>query len=213
MHFINLQLSDGGPYTKNVNMKPEEKARKCIDHLLEAAGWEIQDIRDLNLGASLGVAIREFPLKSGHVDYLLFVDRMAVGVVEAKPEGTTLSGVAEQSEKYIATGSENLPQVEEPLPFAYESTGVETFFRDSRDPDTRSRKTYTAVSSVYRLIKLANARRILFFKDHIATSLSIAMDDFESVPFNQKGGAIKAYQVFGQELDKVLEELNEVLVV
>jgi len=233
LHFINLQLSDGGPYSsKNVNMKPEEKARKCIDHLLEAAGWEIQDIRDLNLGASLGVAVREFPLKSGHVDYLLFVDRMAVGVVEAKPEGTTLSGVAEQSEKYIATGSENLPQVEEPLPFAYESTGVETFFRDSRDPDTRSRrvfafhrpetlkdwlsqgdtlrvrlkgmpplittglwgcqieainnleqsfaesrpraviqmatgsgKTYTAVSCVYRLIKLANARRILFLVD------------------------------------------------
>ena len=213
-------------------MKPEEKARQNIDHLLESAGWEVQDISELNLGASLGVAIREFPLKSGPVDYLLFVDRTAVGVVEAKPEGTTLSGVAEQSEKYIAGGSKNLPQVQEPLPFAYESTGVETFFRDLRDPDTRSRrvfafhrpetlkewlsqgdtlrarlrripplittglwdcqieaiknteksfaesrpraviqmatgsgKTYTAVSSAYRLIKLANARRILFLVD------------------------------------------------
>ncbi len=172
-------------------MKPEEKARQNIDQLLEAAGWIVQDMSDLNIGASLGVAVR---------------------VVEAKPEGTTLSGVAEQSEKYIATGSENLPQ-EEPPPFAYESTGVETFFRDSRDPDTRSRKTYTAVSSVYRLIKLANARRILFFKDHIATSLSIAMDDFELAPFYEKGGAIRAYKLFGQELDKVLEELTEVLVV
>jgi type I restriction enzyme R subunit len=213
-------------------MKPEEKARHNIDILLESAGWEVQDIRELNLGASHGVAIREFPLKSGPVDYLLFVDRTAVGVVEAKPEGTTLSGVAEQSEKYIAGGSKNLPQVQEPLPFAYESTGVETFFRDLRDPDTRSRrvfafhrpdtlkewlsqgdtlrarlrripplittglwdcqieaiknteksfaesrpraviqmatgsgKTYTAVSSAYRLIKLANARRILFLVD------------------------------------------------
>jgi len=213
-------------------MKPEEKARQNIDNLLESAGWEVQDIRELNLGASLGVAIREFPLESGPADYLLFVDRTAVGVVEAKPEGTTLSGVAEQSEKYIAGGSKNLPQVQEPLPFAYESTGVETFFRDLRDPDTRSRrvfafhkpetlkewlsqgdtlrarlrripplittglwdcqiealnnleksfaesrpraviqmatgsgKTYTAVSFAYRLIKLANARRILFLVD------------------------------------------------
>ena len=213
-------------------MKPEEEARENIDKLLKAAGWEVQDIRDLNLGDALGVAIREFPLKSGPVDYLLFVDRRAVGVVEAKPEGTTLSGVAEQSAKYIAGGSKNLPQVEEPLPFAYESTGVETFFRDSRDLDTRSRrvfafhrpetlkewlaqgetlrarlkrmpplitaglwncqieaitnldktflqsrpraviqmatgsgKTYTAVTSVYRLVKFANARRILFLVD------------------------------------------------
>ena len=48
-------------------------------------------------------------------------------------------------------------------------------------------------------------------KDHIATSLSIEMDDFELAPFYEKGGAIKAYQIFGQELDNVLEELNEAL--
>ena len=52
-------------------MKPEEKARQRIDQLLRAAGWEIQDLRELNLGASLGVAIREFPLKFGPTDYLL----------------------------------------------------------------------------------------------------------------------------------------------
>ncbi|MEA1957731.1 MAG: hypothetical protein U9N01_05190 [Euryarchaeota archaeon] len=123
-------------------MKPEEKARQNIDRLLESAGWTVQDISELNLGAFFGVAIREFPLESGPVDYLLFVDRTAVGVVEAKPEGTTLSGVAEQSEKYIAGGSKDLPQAQEPLPFAYESTGVETFFRDLRDPDTRSRRVF-----------------------------------------------------------------------
>ena len=66
-------------------MKPEEIARQKIDQLLEAAGWTIQDYKDLNLGASLGVAIREFPLKSGFADYLLFVDRKAIGVIEAKP--------------------------------------------------------------------------------------------------------------------------------
>lgn len=61
-------------------MKPEEKARRRIDALLEAAGWSVQDMSQLNLAASLGVAVREFPLESGFADYLLFVDRKAVGV-------------------------------------------------------------------------------------------------------------------------------------
>ncbi len=65
-------------------MKPEEKARQQIDQLLEQAGWKVQDYRELNLGASLGVAVREFPLISGTADYLLFVDRTPVGVVGAK---------------------------------------------------------------------------------------------------------------------------------
>ncbi|MBL7119342.1 MAG: DEAD/DEAH box helicase family protein [Dehalococcoidia bacterium] len=213
-------------------MKPEEKARQNIDKLLKGADWEVQDLKDLNLGSSLGVAVREFPLKSGEADYLLFVDRQAVGAVEAKPEGTTLSGVAEQSGKYLVGVPENVPHVQEPLPFAYETTGVETLFRDLRDPEPRSRrvfafhkpetlrewlaqqdtlrtrltsmpplittglrdcqieaienleesfeeakpraliqmasgggKTYTAVSSIYRLIKFANARRVLFLVD------------------------------------------------
>src|SRR3990170_1158646 len=213
-------------------MTPEEKARQKIDQLLEAAGWIVQNLKELNLGASLGVAVREFTLESGEADYLLFVDRKAVGAIEAKPEGTTLSGVAEQSAKYLEGVPKNLPQVQQPLPFAYESTGIETLFRDLRDLDFRSRrvfafhkpetllewssqkdtlrnrlktmqtliteglrdcqieaiqnieesfkdarpraliqmasgggKTYTAVSFIYRLIKFANARRILFLVD------------------------------------------------
>lgn len=123
-------------------MTPEEKARQKIDELLEAAGWKVQDRKDLNLGAALGVAMREFPLTSGYADYLLFVDRKAAGVVEAKPEGTTLSGVAEQTASYIQDTPANIPKVEEPLPFVYESTGAETFFRDIRDPDPRSRRVF-----------------------------------------------------------------------
>jgi len=113
-------------------MKPEELARQKIDQLLEAAGWVIQDFKDLNLSASLGVVIREFPLKSGFADYLLFVDKKAVGVIEAKPEGTTLSGTTDQSAKYLFSLPPNIPCILNPLPFAYESTGTETFFRDCR---------------------------------------------------------------------------------
>ncbi|NOR47775.1 MAG: hypothetical protein GQ533_06995 [Methanosarcinaceae archaeon] len=94
---------------------PEEKVRQQIDKLLSSAGWTIQDLSEINLGASVGIAVREFPLESGVTDYLLFVDRKAMGVIEAKQEGTTLSGVAEQTEGYITSIPPNLPHVQEPL--------------------------------------------------------------------------------------------------
>src|SRR3712207_31838 len=74
---------------------PEELARRTIDAALEAAGWCVQDASGANLYAGRGVALREFPLKAGHgfADYLLFVDAQAVGAIEAKPEGMTLTGV------------------------------------------------------------------------------------------------------------------------
>jgi type I restriction enzyme, R subunit len=216
-------------------MKPEQKARLQIDALLEDAGWKVQDFDQFDPGTLRGIAVREFPLKAGHADYLLVIDRKAAGVVEAKPYGTTLSGVAEQSQTYLSAIPANIRCVQIPLPFGYESTGIETFFRDLRDPDPRSRrvnsfhrpetlykwisqsdtlrsrlqnleklspltkgdlrdcqveaiknleksfaqmkqrsliqmatgsgKTYTAVSFIYRLIKFANAKRVLFLVD------------------------------------------------
>ena len=62
---------------------PEELARKKIDEALNGAGWAIQDSKDFNRNASLGVAVREFQLKSGPCDYLLFVGGKAAGVIEA----------------------------------------------------------------------------------------------------------------------------------
>jgi len=121
---------------------PEELARQNIDRQLIAAGWVIQDRAQMNLYAGRGVAVREFPLQTGEADYLLFVDRKAVGVVEAKPEGTTLSGVADQAAKYSVGLPPNIPHVTLPLPFLYESTGVETYFRDERDPQPRSRRVF-----------------------------------------------------------------------
>ena len=213
-------------------MKPEERARKDIDKQLKKANWIIQDRSNLNLGAGSGIAVREFPTKAGPVDYALFANRKAIGVIEAKPAGSTLSGVAEQTSKYIRNFPKNIPHISSPLPFAYESTGVETYFRNDKDPNPLSRrtfafhkpetlfkwakqdatlrarlkqlpplitaglrdcqieaitnldislkearpraliqmasgsgKTYTAVSFVYRLIKFAKAKRILFLVD------------------------------------------------
>lgn len=111
--------------------------------MLISAGWQIQDVDRLNLGAGLGVAVREFHLNEGIADYLLFVKRKAIGVIEAKPKGTTLSGVAEQSERYACGIPERVPHISDPLPFVYESTGVETYFRDLRDPCPRSRRVFS----------------------------------------------------------------------
>ena len=69
-----------------VKQKPEEKARQQIDKLLEGAGWTIQDYPEFNLGSSPGVGVREFPLDSGFTDYILFLERSAGGVLEAKPD-------------------------------------------------------------------------------------------------------------------------------
>lgn len=83
-------------------MTPEEKARQIIDELLGKCGWVVQDKKQANLAAGLGVAIREVSLQSGHgeTDYLLFADGKVIATVEAKPEGWTLTGVESQSAKY-----------------------------------------------------------------------------------------------------------------
>ena len=80
----------------------EQRARVLIDRQLSAAGWSVQDKKDLNLFAAEGVACREAVMKTGHgrADYLLYVDQKTVGVIEAKPEGTPLSGVEWQSAMY-----------------------------------------------------------------------------------------------------------------
>ena len=96
---------------------PEDLARQNIDRQLVACSWEIQNRTGINLFANRGVVVRKFPLDTGEADYLLFVDRKAVGVIEAKPEGTTLSAVAEQAERYSVGLPPTIPHVTLPLPF------------------------------------------------------------------------------------------------
>ena len=126
-------------------MTPEEQARVNIDRKLAQAGWEVQNHASSNLYANTGVAVREFPLKAGHgtADHLLYVDQKAVGVVEAKAEGSTLTGVEPQSGKYSTGLPDSLPAPRRPLPFLYESTGVETQFTNGLDPEPRSRLVFS----------------------------------------------------------------------
>jgi type I restriction enzyme R subunit len=137
-------------------MTPEQKARQQIDRQLEQAGWVVQDHRQMNITAGQGVAIREFPLATGFADYLLYGDAKAIGIVEAKPVGFGLSGVAEQSAKYAIGVPQLLPTWHRPLPFTYESTGAECRFTNRKDPDARSRAVFTfhRPDELIRLVKL-----------------------------------------------------------
>jgi type I restriction enzyme, R subunit len=111
-----------------------------IDGQLAEAGWLVQSRDQMNLGAGLGVAVREFATASGPVDYALFVGRSLCGVIEAKPEGTTLSGFSDQAARYMGGVPEHLVRREGQLRFEYVASGTEILFRDHADPAPRSRR-------------------------------------------------------------------------
>ncbi len=125
-------------------MTPEQKARVSIDALLVAAGWHVCNVANANIHASTGVAIREFPLNTGFgfADYLLYVNGKACGVIEAKKQGATLTGVELQSGRYAQGLPTSLPAWRRPLPFVWESTGIETHFTNGLDPEPRARAVF-----------------------------------------------------------------------
>src|SRR3954449_10261376 len=133
---------DGGQLTA------EQRARVLIDRQLTDAGWCVQSRNELNLFAGQGVAVREVIMAAGHgrADYLLYVDQRAAGAIEAKPEGTPLSGVEWQSAMY----AEGLPPEvrlkaltkDGRLPFIFEASGSETHFTNGFDPSPRARRIF-----------------------------------------------------------------------
>ena len=215
-------------------MTPEQTAREAIDLKLTQAGWVLQDLKQLNLSAGVGVAVREFPTDSGPADYVLFIHRQPVGVIEAKRNeaAENLTATEVQTERY-ATAHLKWQQDNAPLRFLFEATGQIIRFTDNADPAPRSReifhffkpetladwltqpdtlryrlakqmpalpehglrdcqisavtglekslahnkpralvhmatgagKTFTAITSIYRLLKFGGAKRILFLVD------------------------------------------------
>ena len=123
----------------------EQRARMEIDKQLVTCGWMVQDYHHAAVRAAQGVAVREMPTTAGRADYVLFVNGQAVGVIEAKKAGTTLTGVEWQTRRYQTSFPHELSAclVDEALPFGYESTGVETRFTCGLDPDPVSRQVFT----------------------------------------------------------------------
>jgi len=124
-------------------MTPETKARQQIDQKLEQAGWVIQDVKQINLGAAVGVAVREYPTDTGPADYVLFVNRNAVGVIEAKKDsaGENITVTEKQTERY-ATAALKWRKDNTPLRFLIEATGQIIRFTDNADPAPRSREIF-----------------------------------------------------------------------
>jgi type I restriction enzyme R subunit len=124
---------------------PEVKARhNKINPKLISAGWDIQDYKTANVQASKGVAVEYFQMGKGvgEADYVLFVNGIAVGVVEAKKEGITLIGKETQTKGYAEGFPENYRHITLPLPFIYESNGSEVRFTNLWDPKPRSREVF-----------------------------------------------------------------------
>jgi type I restriction enzyme, R subunit len=215
-------------------MNPEAQARQLIDQKLAQAGWVIQDMKQLDLSAGPGVAVRELPTDTGPADYVLFVNRVPCGVIEAKKDiaAENITVTETQTHRY-ANATLKWRKDSTPLRFLFEATGQIIRFTDGADPVPRSRelfhffkpqqlaewlaqpatlrrqlvesmpplptrnlracqvdavtgltkslalnkpralihmatgagKTFTAITAVYRLLKFAGAKRILFLVD------------------------------------------------
>ncbi|WP_338811654.1 DEAD/DEAH box helicase family protein [Dermacoccus nishinomiyaensis] len=150
--------------TDEERLQAEQRARRLIDEQLTRAGWVVQDLKDQALGAAVGVAVREVTMKSGHgrADYLLYLNKGVVGVVEAKPMGKTLSGVEWQSSMYAQglTDAQKLraTMVDGKLPFVFEASGSETHFTNGYDPHPRARAVFNFPKPETLLAIIADAR-------------------------------------------------------
>ena len=126
-----------------MNQTPEQIARDNIDQQLLACGWVIQGIKQINLHAGVGVAVKEYVTDVGPADYVLFVDGKPCGVIEAKreEEGHRIGVHESQAEYYANAKLKHLKN--EPLPFVYISTGEITIFTDFTDPKPRARELFS----------------------------------------------------------------------
>ncbi|WP_449060492.1 DEAD/DEAH box helicase family protein [Planomonospora algeriensis] len=123
----------------------EAQVRVQLDKMLTWAGWSVQDAgTGLDLWAGKGVAVREVTTKAGRADYLLYVDRKLVGVIEAKREGADLAAAEQQADRYAEnlTAGQRRNAWRDSLPFRYASDGGLTRFRNILDPDSRSRSVF-----------------------------------------------------------------------
>lgn len=148
-----------------INQSPEQLARDNIDKQLRNAGWAIQHNKKINWNESIGVAIKEYQTSVGPADYVLFVDRKPVGVIEAKPEhaGQNISIVEEQSYGYANAKLKHLNN--DQLRFIYEATGAITRFTDLHDPKPRAREVFSfhTPQTLYNWSKQQKSLRSRFF--------------------------------------------------
>ncbi|MEU5979870.1 DEAD/DEAH box helicase family protein [Streptomyces sp. NPDC047315] len=125
----------------------EAQVRVALDRMLADAGWAVQNdtAAEVDLTARRGVALREVTVGAGRADYLLYVNEKLVGVIEAKREGADLTAAESQADGYAQnlTSAQRFSAWRQDLPFRYASDGGTTRFRNTLDPDSRSRRVFS----------------------------------------------------------------------
>jgi type I restriction enzyme R subunit len=157
------------------SLSPEEKARALIDAQLVAAGWVVQDRGAIDLVNNIGVAVREVIMEkwAGRADYVLYLNRKIVGVIEAKPQGTTLMAVQWQSHRYskglTETQSKSAVLVDGELPFVYEASGSETNFTNIYDPEPRARPIFNfqKPETLARIIRESESQKFATWRGRV----------------------------------------------
>lgn len=159
-------------------MAPEEKARLVIDKKLIQAGWQIQDMEEINLRAGLGVAVREYPTDTGEVDYALFVNGVPCGIIEAKrsEEGHRLSVHEAQTDGYADSKFKHIKR-DVDIRFVYEATDKIIHFTDYKDIDYRPRE-------VFNFFRPETLQVLLQKEDTIRNNLR-EMPDFDKAGFRK----------------------------
>ena len=152
------------------NQTPEQKARNDIDRKLNSSGWIVQEKSKIDWNASKEIAVKEYLTDVEPADYVLFVDKKPVGVIEAKKdeEGHRLTIVEEQSAGYATSKLKYLNN--DPLPFGYGSTGEITRFTDFHDPKPRSRPVF----SFWHCYLTISSSLFLYFINRITDYFSIS---------------------------------------
>lgn len=122
---------------KQINLTPEQKARKVIDQLFLNSGWEVVD-RDSYSPITSAAAIEEGLLNHNlEADYLLFINGKAVGVLEAKKEDYNIDcdAVKAQAENYVRNVPTCYNKYSDTLPLIFISNGKRILFKDCRKED------------------------------------------------------------------------------
>jgi len=143
--WVNRQIflsETGGLHRGLAISHPEEHLHSQIDASLAAADWTVQSHAEMDLGAGLGVAVREFSTASGPVDYALFIGSKLCGVIEAKPADAASTGVAEQAARHAADAPGHLVRPEGQVRFEYVASSDGLLFRDYADPAPRARRVF-----------------------------------------------------------------------
>ena len=210
--------------TKDKNQNPEQIARDKIDLMLIEAGWIVQSKNEVDLGAGRGIALREYQAETKFADYVLFVDKNPVGIIEAKKEdeGHKLTVAEDQASEYVWAAYAQLENVKSKQ-LVDELTALVSLIRRACGIDKELKPFDSTIDENFKnwIFKQNAGTHNRFspeqmdwlreLKNHVVNSYHIEIEDLDYTPFDEKGGRGKMYQFFGAEMNDIINELNEVL--